>query len=219
MRPRTEASPTAPRARRGARRRGPAAIAAAIAAGVVCVLPAVAASAPAGSAAERASIEAPAAGSILGGPGGILGVGPESGAGDPGRQLGEAAPARAAVGGSGGRGFPKGRDASRGHGFVRDARGFAKIDVPGASFTAASGSNEGGQIVGDYLDSRKRFHGFLRDGRRVRRIDFPGAKGTFAAAINDRGRIVGSYTYERGTPAVRSAEHGYLRPLPADRRA
>ena len=177
---------------------------------MVCVSLAVAASAPAGSAAERASIEAPVAGSILGGPGGILGVGPESGAADPGRRLREAVPSRATVGGSGGRGFPKGRDGSRGHGFVRDARGFAKIDVPGASFTAASGSNDGGQIVGDYLDARKRFHGFLRDGRRVRKIDFPGAKGTFAAAINDRGRIVGSYTYERGTPAVRSAEHGYL---------
>ena len=38
----------------------------------------------------------------------------------------------------------------------------------------------------------------------------PGAKGTFAAAINGRGRVVGSYTYDRETPAVRSAEHGYL---------
>jgi uncharacterized membrane protein len=93
---------------------------------------------------------------------------------------------------------------------VRDARGFARIDVPGATFTAVSGSNSGGQIVGDYLDARKRFHGFLREGRRARRIDFPGAKGTFAAAIDDRGRVVGSYTDERDTPAVRSAEHGYL---------
>jgi len=45
---------------------------------------AVVASAPAGSAAGLAAVEAPAAGSILGGgPGGILRVGPESGARDP----------------------------------------------------------------------------------------------------------------------------------------
>jgi uncharacterized membrane protein len=114
------------------------------------------------------------------------------------------------VGSSDGRWFERGRDGSRGHGFVRDARGFAEIDVPSASFTTASGSNSGGQIVGYYLDRRKRFHGFIRDGRRFRKIDFPGAKGTFPAAIDDKGRVVGSYTDERGTPAVRSAEHGFL---------
>ena len=103
-----------------------------------------------------------------------------------------------------------GGDTVRGHSFVRDARGFARIDVPGATFTAASGANNRGWIVGDYRDARKRFHGFLRDGHRVRGIDFPGAKGTFAAAIDDRGRIVGSYTDKRDTPAIRSAEHGFL---------
>jgi uncharacterized membrane protein len=101
-------------------------------------------------------------------------------------------------------------DTVRGHGFVRDGRGFAKIDVPGATFTTASGSNNRGQIVGDYLDPRKRFHGFLRYGDRFRRIDFPGAEATFAAAIDGRGRVVGSYSDERATPAVRSAEHGFL---------
>ena len=98
----------------------------------------------------------------------------------------------------------------RGRGFVRDARGFGRIDVPGATYTAAAGSNSDGRIVGDYLDARKRFHGFLRNGRRVRKIDFPGAKGTFASAIDDRGRVVGSYTDKRGTPAIRAAGHGYL---------
>jgi len=90
---------------------------------------------------------------------------------------------------------------SRGHGFVRDARGFAKINVAGASVTAAFGSNSGGQIVGAYLDARKRVHGFRREGRRLRTIDFPGAKGTFASGINDRGRVVGSYT-EDGAPGA-----------------
>jgi hypothetical protein len=182
-----------------------------VAAGLALAWLTVAAFAPAGSAAEP-SVEAPVAGSLLGdGPGAIVGVGPDLGARDPGAPLPGAAPARAAVGGAGGRSFERGRHSSRGNGFVRDARGFARIDVPGASFTAASGSNNRGQIVGDYLDARKRFHGFLREERRFRRIDFPGAEGTFAAAIDDRGRVVGSYTDERGTPAVRSAEHGFLR--------
>src|SRR5688572_17579675 len=122
MRPRTEA-PTGPRAGGGARRRGRGAIAAAVAATVALASLAVAASAPAGSAAGPAAVEAPAAGSILGGgPGGILGVGPELGARDPGRPLRGAAPVRASVGGSSGRWFERGRHGSRGHGFVRDAR-------------------------------------------------------------------------------------------------
>lgn len=97
----------------------------------------------------------------------------------------------------------------RGHGFVRN-RGFTTIDVPGASFTAAYRSNDGGQIVGVYLDADKRFHGFVRDGDRLRTIDFPGAAATMATGIDDRGRVVGSYTDERGTPAVRGFEHGFL---------
>jgi uncharacterized membrane protein len=174
---------------------------------VALALTAVSASADpspaAGSAGGLGSVEAPVAGRVLGG--GILGF--ESGARDPWRPLRGAARAR---GGSGGGWFGRDRGRSRGRGFVRDARGFADLDVPGASVTVASGSNRGGLIVGYYLDGQKRFRGFIRDGRRFRRIDFPGAEGTFAAAIDDQGRVVGSYTNERATPAIRSAEHGFL---------
>ena len=99
---------------------------------------------------------------------------------------------------------------SRGHGFVRDARGFAAVDVPGASITAVLGSNRSGEIVGAYLDNRRRYHGFLRERRRLRRIDFPRAEASFAAAINDRGRVVGAYTDDVDTPG-RQFEHGFLR--------
>jgi hypothetical protein len=68
--------------------------------------------APAGSAGGLAAVEAPATGSILGGGrGGILGVGLEPDARDPGRPLLEAARARTAVGTS-----DAGRHGSRGHG-------------------------------------------------------------------------------------------------------
>jgi uncharacterized membrane protein len=206
MQPRKEA-PTAPRARRGARRRGLAALAA----GLALASLGVAALPPGGSAAEGVAVEAPSSASMLGvGPAGIFGGTLEPSDGNPRRALPESARGRAAFGGSIDERLRPSRQMPRGHGFVRDARGFAKVAVPGALYTAASGSDSGGQIVGDYLDSRKRFHGFIRDGRRVRRIDFPGAKGTFAAGINDKGRVVGSYTYERDTPAIRSAEHGFL---------
>jgi probable HAF family extracellular repeat protein len=154
----------------------------------------VATSASAGPAANL-SVDTP-------GVAGLLGVGPASSAADPAQAL--------QAEDSAGEWFRPDRSGSRGHGFVRDARGFTTIDVRGASYTVAAGSNRRGQIVGDYLDARKRFHGFVRDGRRVRTIDFPGAEGTFATAIDDRGRVVGSYTDDRGTPAVRSAEHGFL---------
>jgi uncharacterized membrane protein len=98
---------------------------------------------------------------------------------------------------------------SRGQGFVRDARGFTEIDVPGASITAAYGGNRSGQVVGAYLDRRLAYHGFLRDGRRLRRIDVPGAKGTVATGLDERGRVVGSYTRDRNTPAL-AFEHGFL---------
>ena len=133
MRPKEDV-PTAPRSRRGARLRRPAAIATAVAAGLAFVSLA-AASAPAGSAAEPASVEASAAASMLGGgPGGILGVGPGLLSDDPGQPLRPAARTQAAAGRSGDRMLRGGRPGSRGRGFVRDARGFADVVVPGVVY-------------------------------------------------------------------------------------
>ena len=67
---------------------------------------------------------------------------------------------------------------------------FTTIDVPAATFTRAFGINDGGQIVGDFLDARGE-HGFLKDGATFTTID--GAFGsTLALGINDVGQIVGS---------------------------
>jgi hypothetical protein len=98
---------------------------------------------------------------------------------------------------------------NRGHGFVRDGRGFTTTDAPRASLTAVYGGNSRRQIVGGYLDGRQRFHGFLKDRRGFRRIDFPGAPGAWASRIDERGRIVGSYSERRAAPAGQF-EHGFL---------
>ena len=49
---------------------------------------------------------------------------------------------------------------------------YSRIDVPGATNTAASGINGAGQIVGSFVDTSSLYHGFLRDagGRSPRSI-------------------------------------------------
>ena len=121
---------------------GVAAVVAAVTPALTLAVLAVAASAAVVPAAGPASVETLAGGSILGG--------------DAGQPLLRAADARATAGEYGGGTLKRGRPNSRGHGFVRDARGFTEVDVPGASITAVFGSNSGGQIVGAYLDARKR---------------------------------------------------------------
>jgi hypothetical protein len=147
-----------------------AAAAAAIVGSAFTALPAGAGSVPA-----RSALPAPS----VAGPGWTAGVG--VGMSSARGQLAAGVRDAARMQGSGRSG--------RGDGFVRDARGFATIDVPGASVTAAVASNRGGQVVGAYLDARNRTHGFLREARRLRRIDFPGAEGTFVSGIDDRGRV------------------------------
>jgi uncharacterized membrane protein len=100
-------------------------------------------------------------------------------------------------------------DNTRGHGFVRDDRGYRTVDVRGASATDALGGNNRGQVVGGYVDVRDRFHGFVQRGHRVETLDVPGARGTMATRINDEGEIVGLYTNRRSTPGAQM-EHGFL---------
>jgi hypothetical protein len=105
----------------------------------------------------------------------------------------------------------------KGPGFRRAEGVFTTIDHPDAAFaaapfTAASGIDNRGRIVGAYADPEGRGHGFVRDkGRGARRdegvfttIDVPGARGaTVAQAINDRGHIVGFYNPSEATASKR----------------
>jgi uncharacterized membrane protein len=95
------------------------------------------------------------------------------------------------------------------HGFLRDARGFTTLDVPGASFTSVTGSDGRDRVVGGFRDARRRIHGFLRDRHGFERIDFPGAAGTVVWKANARGQLVGTYTRERDR-AAQFFERGFL---------
>ena len=73
------------------------------------------------------------------------------------------------------------------------------IDVPGAAegTTAAFGINNRGDVVGRYMDERRRPHGFLLRHGRFTTIDAPGSVLTVARGIDDLGRIVGFYAGKR----------------------
>ena len=77
---------------------------------------------------------------------------------------------------------------------------YIQIDVPGAIWTAVSGSNTAGDIVGCYAETGDLQHGFLLSSGVYTTIDAPGAEGyTFASGINDLGQIVG---YSIGSTGV-----------------
>ncbi len=84
---------------------------------------------------------------------------------------------------------------------------FTTIEVPGARRTSAQGVNDGGDIVGFYVDSTGVTRGFLLRRGTFTTIDFPGASFTDARGIGPRGEIVGSYRMP-GEPTLNF--HGYL---------
>ncbi len=79
------------------------------------------------------------------------------------------------------------------------------FDAPNASFTAARGINNNGDIVGAYHDSSGD-HSFLRTGSTYVSIEPPSAKPgmTAAAGINNTGQVVGTFSDAFG-------QHGFLR--------
>ena len=65
--------------------------------------------------------------------------------------------------------------------------------------------NEQRQVVGVYIDARRKLHGFSWDDGMYTTIDVPGAKSTSVLGINNRGQMVGFYIDADG------AYHGFLR--------
>src|SRR5260370_22504894 len=66
---------------------------------------------------------------------------------------------------------------------------FTTVDFPGSAGTSAFGINNGGQIVGDYMDpvNPNLLHGFLLSGGSYTNLD----RTVTASAINNLGQIVG----------------------------
>jgi probable HAF family extracellular repeat protein len=79
------------------------------------------------------------------------------------------------------------------HGFLLSGGTYTTLDVPGVTFTAATGINDAGQIVGSYIAADGNFHGFLLSEGIYTLVDVPGATSTFIYGINNAGQIVGSY--------------------------
>jgi uncharacterized membrane protein len=92
------------------------------------------------------------------------------------------------------------------HGFVKSRRGrVTSFDVPGAAEVLVKGTNNRGQVVGEYVDPGAMpgpdgllppgsVHGFIRQSNgRITRFDVPFAYLHDIGDINDRGQIVGYY--------------------------
>jgi probable HAF family extracellular repeat protein len=82
-------------------------------------------------------------------------------------------------------------------GFILPAWGltytYSNIEVPGAIYTAPTGINDKGEVVGNYETSGK-VYGFLLSNGSFTTISCPNQQtGTFAVGINDNGVVVGYY--------------------------
>lgn len=71
------------------------------------------------------------------------------------------------------------------------------LDLPHSNYTAATGINANGVIVGDYCDATGQ-HGFVYQDQRFSAIDHPEATTTSLRGINTAGDIVGSYGNAQG---------------------
>ena len=100
-------------------------------------------------------------------------------------------------------------------GFLLERGRYTTLEVPGATVeTAASGINNGGQIVGGARGGGVPDRGFLRDARgRYTTFRFPGARSTLAQKLNDRGRgqLTGLYSNTTDDPRDGADLAGFLR--------
>ncbi len=70
---------------------------------------------------------------------------------------------------------------------------YVRLRVPGSIYTAATGINNAGVVVGHYMDAATlTYRGFKYDGS-FTTIDYPGSAATFVDGIGPTGTIVGSW--------------------------
>jgi probable HAF family extracellular repeat protein len=95
-------------------------------------------------------------------------------------------------------------------GTAAKAQTYISFDVPGSTYTGATGINADGAVVGRYIDSAGNSHGYLLKDGNFTAIDYPGAVFTNAWGINSQGEIVGVH-YEDSTKIANSVgAHGFL---------
>jgi uncharacterized membrane protein len=98
-------------------------------------------------------------------------------------------------------GHPHPYDYEYGHGFVYANGRFTNVDFPGAARgeqTMASAINDGGQVVGTYLDLDYVFRGFLLTKGKYINVDVPGSRATLITGVNMAGQVVGHPIYGPG---------------------
>ena len=74
-------------------------------------------------------------------------------------------------------------------GFVYANKKFTPINFPKSTGTQAIGINDGGDVVGLYVDSGSVQHGFVKKGKKYTSIDVSGDTSTEAWAINNKGQM------------------------------
>jgi hypothetical protein len=74
-------------------------------------------------------------------------------------------------------------------GFVYSGGKFTTVNFPKSSGTQAIGINDGGDVVGLYVDSDGIQHGYVRKGKKYTSIDVTGDTSTEAWGINNKGQI------------------------------
>jgi uncharacterized membrane protein len=70
---------------------------------------------------------------------------------------------------------------------------YTQIDYPGtANGTSVQAIDNGGTLVGSYVDNDGNSNGFVLSNGTYSTIDYPGAQETYLSGINDAGEVVGS---------------------------
>ncbi|HET7695325.1 MAG TPA: hypothetical protein VFK57_06420 [Vicinamibacterales bacterium] len=71
---------------------------------------------------------------------------------------------------------------------------FVKVNVPGSTYTEATGVNNSGAVAGTYADAKGFVHGFVYSAGAYTTIDYPGALYTYVFGINAAGQLTGGYS-------------------------
>ena len=95
------------------------------------------------------------------------------------------------------------------HGFVLTSSGTATVNYPGALNTSLTGVNNGGTIVGNYLNPAGKQDGFRLNNGTFTRIHYPNSGLTQAESISDAGVVVGYYENTLSNGAL-GDPHGFV---------